>query len=196
MLRTRVLTGSVLALTLALGVGGCSLLPGSSSGPAKSSASQAPTPTAAPAAGDTVKGDGYSYAVPEGWKEQDASIAAGTDTIALSSKPTDNFSTNVNVVVSASGAGTPDQIEPELEKQLSSSGAKSAKVRDRLTVAGTESAHGSATLTNSGVTYNVQQYYIPHSGSTYVVTFSFATTVPDADAIDLAESILATWKWS
>ena len=198
MLRTRFVTGSVLALTLTLGVAGCSLLPGNTgSGAGGSNASSpAATPTAAPATGDTVKGTGYSYVVPKSWEEQDKALAASTDTIALDSKLTGDFSTNVNVVISSSGAASADLIEPRIVKELTGGGATNAKVRERLTIAGAESAHVAARLTNSGVTYNVQQYYIPHDSSTYVVTFSFATTVPDGDSIDIAESVLATWKWS
>ena len=196
MLRTRVLTGSVLALTLALGVGGCSLLPGSGSGPAKSASSPAATPTAAPATGKTIEGTGYSYVVPKGWEKQDNSISASTDTIALDSKETGDFATNVNVIVSSTGAAPASQIEPKIVDQLKGGGATEATVRERITVAGEESAHVAAGLTSSGVTYNIQQYYIPHESSTYVVTFSFGTTVSDADAVDVAESILATWKWS
>jgi len=198
MLRTRFVTGSVLALTLTLGVAGCSLLPGipGSGAGGQAASSPAATPTAAPATGDTVKGTGYSYVVPKSWEEQDKALAASTDTIALDSKLTGDFSTNVNVVISSSGAASADLIEPRIVKELTGGGATNAKVRERLTIAGAESAHVAARLTNSGVTYNVQQYYIPHDSSTYVVTFSFATTVPDGDAIDIAESVLATWKWS
>jgi len=198
MLRTRFVTGSVLALTLTLGVAGCSLLPGNTGSGAGGSDASSPaaTPTAAPATGDTVKGTGYSYVVPKSWEEQDKALAASTDTIALDSKLTGDFSTNVNVVISSSGAASADLIEPRIVKELTGGGATNAKVRERLTIAGAESAHVAARLTNSGVTYNVQQYYIPHDSSTYVVTFSFATTVPDGDAIDIAESVLATWKWS
>lgn len=50
-------------------------------------------------------------------------------------------------------------------------------------------------MTSSGVTYRVHQYYVTKDKQTYIVTFSYDTSVKDADATGIAESVLASWKW-
>jgi hypothetical protein len=69
-------------------------------------------------------------------------------------------------------------------------------VLDRLTVAGGETAHISAEMVSGDVTYKVHQYYLTEDDQTYVVTFSYGEDVSDEEAVDTAESILASWTWS
>ncbi|WP_213816710.1 hypothetical protein [Glaciihabitans sp. dw_435] len=201
---TPTLAVSALVLTVATALAGCS---SASPEPASSSAeSVAPSPSttaaasstldATPAAGDVITGTGYSYAVPKGWGKHDSAAAAGTDSIAIDLAPTGNFANNVNVVLSPAGAVTPAQVEAAAGSELTSSGATGVAVLDRVTVAGSESAHITATMTSSGVTYRIHQYYLSTDKQTYIVTFSYGTSVPDADAIGIAESVLASWKWS
>lgn len=187
MRRSSALAVSALALTISLGLVGCS---------AGSSASPAPEIDATPAAGDTVTSDGYSYSIPEGWAEQDASMAMGADTIALDSEIIDDFSNNVNVVLSPNGAFTPDEIEDTAGAELEAGGGENVEVLDRVTVAGSETAHITASTSSSGVTYYIHQYYLTNDDQTYVVTFSFGESIADEDAIDISESILASWAWS
>lgn len=147
---TSTLAVSAVALSLVGGLAGCSSSPSGSGGDAESSSSAPSTPstaattTATPAAGETIAGDGYSYAVPAGWGKHDSAAAAGTDTIGIDLAPTGDFASNVNVVLSPAGAVTADQVESVVGKELESSGAKDVTILDRVTVAGSESPHVTA----------------------------------------------------
>ncbi|MCU1405886.1 MAG: hypothetical protein JWQ43_2189 [Glaciihabitans sp.] len=211
MRRTPALSFSALALVLAFGVTGCSAgssdsdsSPGGTTAPSSESSSAAETTAPSEVAevnvdvatGATVVGDGYSYSIPEGWAEEDASLAPGTDTIALDSAPTGAFATNVNVLLSPAGAVTSDQVEGAAQSELEGSGATEVAILDRVTVAGSESAHVSAVLASDEVTYRIHQYYATNNDQTYVITFSFPEETADADATGLADSVLATWSWS
>lgn len=198
MRRSPALAVSALVLTLSLGLAGCSAGDsdtGSDSSSSESSNS-APELDATPAAGATVSSDGYSYSIPESWAEQDASVAAGADTIALDSNVIGDFANNVNVVLSPNGAFTPDQIEDTVKDELESGGGENVEVHERVTVAGSETAHVTASTTASGVNYYIHQYYLTNDDQTYVVTFSFGEEFPDDEAVDVSESILASWTWS
>lgn len=120
----------------------------------------------------------------------------GADTLAADLTDADGFADNVNVLLSPAGEITPDQVESQGVDELEAGGASAITVKDRITVAGSESAHLSAGLTSSGVDYQIEQFYLTHDGSTYVVTFSFSPSVADTDRDLLAESVLAGWTWS
>ena len=66
---------------------------------------------------------------------------------------------------------------------------------DRVTAAGSESAHLTATVSTGEVPYVIDQYYLVDAGQTYIVTFSSSVDVPQEDHDALAMSVLATWQW-
>ncbi len=131
-----------------------------------------------------------------GWSQQDAALAPGTDTVAADSAPTGPFASNINVVLSPSGAFTPDNVEAAAGAELEAAGATGVEVLDRVTVAGSDTAHVTAVLTVSDLTYRIHQYYVTSDDQTYVVTFSAAEDLPDEQTTALAESVLATWTWA
>ena len=205
----RTLALTALALGTLLTVSGCSA-PASSDDteePTSSASAETETgtetetetdaPEAAPADGETLEGDGYSYAVPAGWTVPgECGDAFGTDTMAADTEDTDGFADNVNVVLSPAGAVSADQVETAGKAELESVGATEVTVQERLTVADSETAHLSASLGAEGVSYLVEQYYLTNDDQTYVITFSFSDTVSDDDRTALADSVLATWTWS
>lgn len=152
---------------------------------------------AAPATGETVEGDGYSYAVPEGWgvPEGVELDTQGLDTIAADLRDADGFSDNINALLSPAGLITIDQAEEQGVRELEDGGATDVEVEDRVRVADTDAARISASLTQSGISYNLEQYYISNDDQTYIVTFSFSDTVDDDQRTETAESVLATWSW-
>lgn len=207
----RTLALTALALGTLLTVSGCSAPASSDDTEEPTSSASAETgtetetetetetdaPEAAPADGETLEGDGYSYAVPAGWTVPgDGSDAFGTDTMAADTEDTDGFADNVNVVLSPAGAVSADQVETAGKTELESVGATEVTVQERLTVADSETAHLSASLGAEGVSYLVEQYYLTNDDQTYVITFSFSDTVSDDDRTALADSVLATWTWS
>lgn len=151
---------------------------------------------AAPAAGETIEGDGYSYAVPEGWGVPEGIDAAsqGLDTFAADLADTDGFADNVNVLLSPAGKISVEQAEDRGVTELEDGGATDVEVEDRVRVADTDAVHISANFAQ-GASYAIEQYYVSDDDQTYVVTFSFSDTVDDDQRTDTAESILASWAW-
>jgi hypothetical protein len=202
MRRTPVVTVSALALTLTLTLVGCS--PGASDSESDSgsdsssstSPAQSESLDATPAAGIAIVGDGYTYSVPEGWEQQDAA-AAGADTLALDVAGPSGFATNVNVLLSPAGLITADEVESVVADELEGGGATDVELLDRVTVAGSESAHVTGVLTASDLTYRIHQYYVSDDSQTYVVTFSSSEDeVSDDEAVGIAESVLASWTFN
>ena len=195
---------AALLLAAALTLTGCStLIPtaqetsGSSSAPSESEETTANELDAAPATGDTITGDGYSFAVPEGWADPQQEIPGfDPDSFAANMQDTDGFADNVNVLKSPAGFVSADQVETLGLKELETVGATDVAVNDRVSVAGSESAHISAAMTSDGVSYVVDQYYVSTDDQTYIVTFSFSDTVPAAERQQISESILVTWTWA
>ena len=180
-----------LAAALTFSLAGCF-----SPSPAPSTGDTAPpASTVDPATGDTITGTGYTFNAPEGWSVP-PSLPSGVDTVAADLADADGFTDNVNVLLSPAGEVTPDQVESAGAAELEGVGATNIVVRPRVTVAGSESAHLSAELSQSGATYLFDQYYATNAGQTYVITFSFSDTESQGDREALAESVLASWTWS
>lgn len=151
---------------------------------------------AAPASGETIEGDGYSYSVPEGWGVPEGVDGAtqGLDTVAADLADTDGFADNVNVVLSPAGQVSVEQAEQAGADELTGGGATDVEVEDRVRVADTDAAHLSANFAQ-GTSYAIEQYYVSDDDQTFVVTFSFSDSVDDDERTEIAESVLASWTW-
>lgn len=214
MTRTKTTTSAALLVSAALLLAGCggqsddtaaSGDAGSSSSSSSSPSASAPAadaPDVEPASGESIAGTGYSFSVPEGWAIPDQELP-GMDQVDvfvadLTDASADGFADNVNVVLSpAPQAISADDIEKygvaELEEQ---GGATDVAVQERTSIAGAESAHITAAVTQQGVTYNVDQFYPSNDDQTYVVTFSFSPEVTDADRAAVYDAVLASWAWA
>lgn len=165
-----------------------------SSAPASASASASASATA-PSSSRTIEGTGYRYTVPKGWAVPKTDVGQSqTDSLAADLTDTDGFADNVNVVVVESGSVTPEQIESQGPAQLESAGFTKVAARERVRIAGTESAH--LTALQKGGTYRVDQFYLLRDGKGYIITFSFSPKVSEADRDDVSDAVLSTWTWS
>jgi hypothetical protein len=184
---SRASTGAAVLLAAALALVGCS---------AVAPSAPAPTITAKAATGPTISGTGYTFAVPEDWGVPDPVPGFDPDALAADLDDTDGFADNVNVILSPAGAVTADQVETAGVDELKNGGAKDVTVRDRVTIAGAESAHLAASLDTAGEEYAIEQFYATNDGQTYIVTFSFSPSVSQGERDDIADSILASWTWT
>lgn len=212
----RLAAAAAASLSVALLLTGCSGTATSSpsastapSAPAESSAAAEPSAStepsssggaseidAAPATGALIEGSAYTYNVPDGWGTPDQEIPGYTpDSWAADLTATGAFSDNVNVIASPAGEIVPDQIETAGTAELEAVGATDIEVGERVTFAGSESAHLSATMTQQGITYVIDQFYATNDGQSFVVTFSAAEDTPEADRVEVYEAVLASWQW-
>lgn len=183
-----------LALTAALALTGCAAPEPEPASPQPESSA----PAVAPAAGETVEGDAYAFATPEGWGfPEDAPEGYDESMFSADLADTDDdFTDNLNVITSPAGEITPDQVESDGVAELENVGATDVTVLDRVTAGGVESAHLTAGFASpEGVEYTIDQYYLTDAGQTHIITFSFSPDVPQADRDALAQSVLATWQW-
>lgn len=150
----------------------------------------------ASAADGAIVGSGYTYSVPEGWgqNEDTAALAGSADTLAIDLAATGTFANNVNTIVST-GEFTPEMFEAS-SSELESAGATDIAVGDRVMLDGVEAGHLTSTMTQSGVTYLVEQFAAARGGVTYIVTFSFATDSTEAERSDAINIVLGSWTWS
>ncbi|WP_029145629.1 hypothetical protein [Microbacterium luticocti] len=186
-------------LTASLLLTGCASFQGASDGGSDkgSDTTGASTPTVAPATGEKVTGDGYSFTVPEGWGFPEQGVPGQTaKTFAADLTDDDGFADNVNVLASPAGKLTAEQIESLGVKELKNSGVAKVDVLGRVTIAGSPSPHLSADFSTRGIDYRIDQYYATNDTQTYVVTFSSSRSVSQADRDARAESVLATWAWN
>ena len=186
------------AAAVVLACVGCS---GSSEG--SSSASEPTTsastskPTVAPASGPEISGTGYSYHVPKGWDRPEKPVPGiDPDSLAGDLQDTDGFADNVNVIISPAGVLSPDKAEDAAEDELVTAGAEDTTVQDRVQVAGKESAHVTAQMSLNDNEYTIEQFYPSDSDHTFIVTFSFSTSVTPAERAEVTDAVLASWTWT
>lgn len=189
---------TALAVTALLACAGCSDSAWSgrdASSPSTSATSAASSPT--PAAVGEIEGTGYSYDVPEGWGDPEQKVPGfDPDSVAADLGDRDGFTDNVNVILSPAGELSADQVEATVESELSGAGFSDITVQDRVDVAGSETAHVTASGSVNDVAYTVEQFYPTADGQTYVVSLSFSTSVSAEDRAAVADTILGSWAWS
>lgn len=149
----------------------------------------------APATGDTITAEGFSFKAPEGWTDA-KDVNPSAIALAANRQDTDGFADNVNVISDPTIVDADmDKLESSIEKVLTNANAKDVEVEDPIDVDGEEAARISAIFELNGNKYRTEQFAVDHDGKGYVVTFSFSEDVPDADRDELAESVLQTWTW-
>ncbi|WP_332664601.1 PsbP-related protein [Aeromicrobium sp.] len=149
--------------------------------------------TVKPAGGDTITADGFSYTVPEDWKESPQSTLLS---LAFDSEPTKGFRSSVNVVSDDTIVGYhSEKLEKAVKKVLNNIKASDVTIRDRTEIDGEEAVHSAAVMDMNGNKYRIEQFGVEHDGRGYFVTVSFHPSIPEPERDEVSESILTTWKW-
>jgi len=166
-----------------------------SSPPEPTDATETTETTDAPAGG-MIDGEGYTYAIPEGWEDvSDDPASAQADSAVRVSDTGGAFAANVNVIVTP-GAGVTD-IEPLREQfQQQIEGMVDSKVEavEDITIAGEPAIGQTASRDQSGETLTFTQYFVAHEENIFAITL----TTPEADAANgdaALDSILSSWQW-
>lgn len=187
---------AVLLILAGLGLAGCA----AESAPPAESSQAAPESDAvefAPAAGDVITAEQYTLTLPEGWGFPDgAPDGFDETTFAADLTIEDGYRDNVNILVSPGGEVTSEQVEEAGVAQLEEAGASDVKALDRVTAAGSESAHLSARVEQGETPYVIDQFYLVNAGQTYIVTFASDVEKSQEERDALAQSVLVTWQWT
>lgn len=189
---------ALFAVTAVLACAGCTGAPSaeSTSSASESAATTSPAPTSA-AKGELISGTGYTYRVPKGWGRPPNNVPGfDPDSLAVDLRDNDGFTDNANVILSPVGEMTPARAEDAAENELTAAGAKDISVNDRITVTGSESAHVTAVMSINDKDYRIEQFYLTDNDQTFVVTFSFSTSLTAGDRAKVTGATMASWAWT
>lgn len=153
-----------------------------------------------PATATTIKGTGYTYQVPAGWrdtKQMLKSQGVNADTGAANGKDTDGFADNINVLSTGVGnlVGKPGAQE-QVMAQLKEQGATKLKALPATTLDGKKVIRYSATMPVDKRTNDVEQWLVSTAGDTFVITFSGGQGVTEAQRAKVFGPIVSSWKWT
>jgi hypothetical protein len=162
-------------------------------------ASETPEPTPEPA-GEILQGTGYSYVLPDSWKDITASIggqdAAGT--IDTASAPGESLETTfANVIIEsgpANGQTDLDAARDQVAQNLAASTGVTPEEIDSPTVDGVATVGLQLTQSNAAGVSVLQDAYVTILADTYyVIGFSRDSTKPQFEG-DF-QAILDSWTW-
>jgi hypothetical protein len=152
--------------------------------------------TVPPATGIVIKGTGYSFHAPAGWKLPPSAQKA--DSYAISAKPdAKGVYDTVNVLVGSANSDSLDAQEQNGTQYLEQViGATQVKIRPRVEIAGAEGVHVSSLRAHGSISERSEQYAVNHGGAAYTITFAFQASESQSIREALADSVLANWSWS
>ena len=146
----------------------------------------------------TINGDGYSYAIPEGWDDATSAAggAQGVDSVVRSEEDDNGFRTNVLVEVQpAQGTTDLEEIRPAWEQNIGDAVGATPEPIDGTTIDGEEAA-GVRVETNQQGTDVVQIAYLTiKDDKVYSIALSSHAEVED-EASGQFEQLLDSWSWS
>ena len=158
--------------------------------------SEATHTTDAPPPGDSIVGDGYTYAIPEGWEDvSDEPESAEADSAVRISDAGATFGTNVNVIVSASqGADDIESLRDPAKAELESQFGVEVESVEDLTIDEETAIGQTASVVQQGETLVFTQFFALHADHIYAVTLTALEGDTDNGAAAL-QSILSSWTW-
>lgn len=195
------------SLMIAVLVGGSALLGGCTrqTDAAPDDSANAPTApaTASVAPDGRVSLEGLSFLPPAGWTDSSDIATVSAPAVAFGDRAT---GASINVALTrASGP-----LDLEALRGVIADGVTQAGAQDVTVVPGVEGVDGEPALVltalvptpatsapaANGATSRVRQYYVGHAGDQFLITVALPTTATDAEVATLAQSILATWRWT
>lgn len=207
--RIRVLSALLLAGALVAGCGeddrggaGDPPPPSTPASPPPSAEAPSPSPRSdlgEPATGPMVKGTGYTYRLPAGWRDTTRLVKARqpiVDTAGTERATTDGFADNITVGFDTAPGATLDSIEAAVPSRLRSL-VPDLQVRRRVLVDGLEGVHHGGAARDGDRRFHLEQVVTLGDDSRLgVISFSFSPGVPAARRARLVDSVLASWSWT
>jgi hypothetical protein len=146
--------------------------------------------------GDTLSGDGYSYAVPEGWSDaSDQGESQGVDSIVRADDEESGFHTNILVEVDpASGVTDPNAIKDQWTSNVGGAVGATPSPIDGATIDGQDAVGIRLETTAQGVDVVQVAYLAINDGKIYSIALSTAADTEDASN-DTFDNLLGSWSW-
>jgi len=149
--------------------------------------------------GDMIDGEGYTYAIPEGWEDvSDEPESAQTDSAVRTTDFDGDFAANINVIVGNSQCMVgSDDIETGRECfQQEIQGYVDGEVQalENISIDGEPAIGQTASGELQGQQLVFTQYFAQREASTVVITL----TSPEGDTASAEaalDSMLASWAW-
>lgn len=149
--------------------------------------------------GERLSGEGYTIAMPDGWRDITASYEDSAFKIDNALKaPGDSpagAGTNINVIREAP-EGLPDlqTLEPQLAQQLRSVAKVEPQALEPTEIDGEPTIGQTATGTSAQGKLTFVQLFTIHDGALYSITLTSAPKSADA-ARNALDGVLASWSW-
>lgn len=155
-----------------------------------------PTESATTTSGDTIDGDGYTYAIPEGWEDVGEEAATAQADSAVRVTDAGGFGTNINVIVAPAPPGGDDieSLREQFQQQIEGMVDTKVEALENITVDGETAIGQTASADQQGQTLIFTQYFVPHDGNLYAITL----TAPEDNAEEgraALDSVVSSWAW-
>ena len=174
----------------------------SSASPSADSSSARPPSGAASssAPGERLTGEGYSFALPDGWRDATHQFQEYSELIDTGAVNGDQagqaFSDNVNVLRNADQSELPPaQAEHQFVEELGTV-AKRVEVQTATRVDGVRALHLTGRTVAGEVTALTDQYIAFVDGTYFVVTFSYDADTPRSQRTGEVAAMLRSWAWN
>jgi hypothetical protein len=146
--------------------------------------------------GEELAGDGYSYAIPEGWSDvSEQGESQGVDTIVRADDAESDFHTNILVEVDpASGVTDPTEIQDQWASNVGGSVNATPEPIDGTTIDGQDAVGIRLETTAQDIDVVQVAYLAINDDKIYSIALSTAADTEDAST-ETFQQLLDTWSW-
>jgi PsbP len=148
--------------------------------------------------GGTIEGNGYSYAIPEGWDDatEDASGTEGIDSAVRADDDDGGFRSNVLVEVQpAAGASDPQEIRAQWEANIGGAVDATPEQIASATIDGQEALGVRVETEREGISVVQYAYLAINEGQIYSIAMS-ANLEAEDEATEELNQLLDSWSWT
>lgn len=154
------------------------------------------TPSTDSPAGDNIDGEGYTYAIPQGWEDVgDEPTSAQADSAVRVSDSGGSFGTNINIIITPSGGVTDlESLRDTFKRQIEGIVDSPVEEVDDVVIDGEPAIGQTASADQQGTKLVFTQYFVAHEDNIFAVTL----TAPQAETENgtaALQSILSSWIW-
>jgi hypothetical protein len=147
--------------------------------------------------GETMKGTGYTYGIPEGWDDATSDVGAmGIDSAVRAEDEDGGFRRNVVVEVQpANGATDPEEIRSQWESNIGEAVGGTPEPIDGISIDGQDALGIRIETTQQDIDIVQVAYLAIYEDQIYSIALSSHRDVEDEATAEF-EQVLDTWSWT